>query len=437
MTRRQAGGDIQRREKGQMLFAQKRRCLLNGDVIDSKFQKKGKIMNEMMSSRDRVKTTMSHQQPDRVPVDFLATPEVWKKLVDHLQPDPSTVGASDFFDPTWEAILRHFQVDCRVLSYDQFCTPPEKILHPGAEIEWWDVLSRSTPNRMWRQRLPDGILYDIWSRRIRVVEHQLGAYEESDGWPLSDATSVEDLKSHPWPEPDWWDFSPLPEILNQLDAHHPYHIRFRIGSVFETAWQIRGMQEMLMDLALNPDIPLYIMDRLTELYLENMRRVLDIAGRRLDMIYFYDDVATQNSLMMSPEMWRKFIRPRHAKLIELAKSYNKPVMYHCDGAIYPLIPELIDLGIDLLNPIQTDAKGMEPERLKNEFGDRLSFHGGVDIIKTLPRGTPADVIAEVKERVRVLGRGGGYVLASSHHIQPDTPVENVVAMYQVSSRYRM
>jgi uroporphyrinogen decarboxylase len=103
------------------------------------------------------------------------------------------------------------------------------------------------------------------------------------------------------------------------------------------------------------------------------------------MVYFYDDVATQNSLMISPQMWRKFVRPCHIRLIELAKSYNLPVMYHCDGAIYPLISEIIELGVDLLNPIQTDAKGMAPQRLKDEFGNRLSFHGGIDIIKTLPR----------------------------------------------------
>ena len=139
---------------------------------------------------------------------------------------------------------------------------------------------------------------------------------------------------------------------------------------------------MLTDLALNPDIPLYIMDRITEVLLENTRRVLDLVGERLDMVYFYDDVATQNSLMVSPRMWRKYIRPYHAKLIELAKAYHIPVMYHCDGSIYRLIPELIDLGVDLLNPIQPDAKDMAGYRLKEEFGRRLSFHGGIDIIKT-------------------------------------------------------
>jgi uroporphyrinogen decarboxylase len=266
---------------------------------------------------------------------------------------------------------------------------------------------------MWRQQLPDGRLYDIWGRPINIVEHASGAYEEAAGWLFQTATSVEDIKTHLWPEPDWWDFSPLPAVIKQLDDYQEYHIRYRIGSVFESAWQLRGMQEFLMDLALKPEIPAYLMDRLTEIHVENTRRVLELAGDRLDMVYFYDDVATQNSLMISPQMWQKLVRPCHVKLIELAKAYNLPVMYHCDGAIYPLISDLID-----------------------EFGDRLSFHGGIDIIKTLPRGSVDDVTAEVRERVRVIGENGGYILASSHHIQPDTPIENVVAMYDVSQRYR-
>jgi uroporphyrinogen decarboxylase len=161
------------------------------------------------SPRERVKLALQHTEPDRVPVDFLATPEVWHELERQLDLEPDTVGASDYFDPAWEAILRHFEVDCRLLSYDQFCCPPDSIIHPGAVVEWWDVLTRSTPNRMWRQRLPDGRLYDIWGRPINIVEHASGAYEEAAGWLFQQAASVAEISNHPWPEPDWWDFDPL------------------------------------------------------------------------------------------------------------------------------------------------------------------------------------------------------------------------------------
>lgn len=386
------------------------------------------------SPRARAQTALRHQQPDRAPVDFLAAPEIWRRLVDRLGVDAAPPSDDAYFDPAWEAVLRHFDVDCRLLSYDQFFSPPSSVLKPGARLDWWGALSRSTPNRMWRQETPDGTSYDLWGHVIRIVENPTGAYEEYAVWPLAEAASLDDLKAYPWPEPDWWDFSTLPEVIHQMNTDAEHHIRFRIGSVFEVGWQLRGLQEMLMDLVLQPEIPKYIMERLTDVYVENTRRVLEIAGDRIDLVYFYDDVATQNGLMISDAMWREFIRPCHARLVEVAQKHGVPVMYHCDGAIYPLVGELIEMGVSVLNPVQADAAGMEPQRLKDQFGDRLSFHGGIDIIKTLPRGTPDDVRAEVRERVHVLGRDGGYIMASSHHIQSDTPLENVFAMYELGNR---
>jgi uroporphyrinogen decarboxylase len=196
------------------------------------------------------------------------------------------------------------------------------------------------------------------------------------------------------------------------------------------------MQEFLMDLAVQPEIPMYIMERLTEIHVENLERALGAAGDEIDMVYFYDDVATGRSLMISPSMYREMVRPCHARIVAVAKKFHKPVMYHCDGAVGSLIPDLIELGIDLLNPIQPDSPGMECQRLKREFGDRIGFHGGIDIIKTLPRGSVEDVRADVQERVRVLGENGGYVMCSSHHIQSDTPIENILAMYDPVLRCR-
>jgi uroporphyrinogen decarboxylase len=394
-----------------------------------------------MTPFERVQLALRHIEPDRVPVDFLATTEVWNKLIAHLNPlerraDADRIlAASEFVEPGREAIMRQFEIDVRLLSYDMFCAPPETAMKQGAFADWWISLARSTPNRMWVQYAPDGTWFDIWGVHYRRVEHEFGAYQEFASFPLSDATSLAELRAHPWATPDWWDFSPVPRVIQTLDPQHEYYWRFRIGSVFEIAWALRGMQEFLIDLASQPEFPQYIMERLTEVYLENTRRMLEIAGEHIDMVYFYDDVATQNSLMISKQMWQEYVRPHHAKLIDLAHSFGKKVMYHCDGAIYPLIPELIELGVDLLNPIQPDAKGMDSRRLKEQFGDRLCFHGGVDIIKTLPRGTREEVIAEVRERVNVLGKGGGYILCSSHHIQPDTPVENVLTMYEPGLRY--
>lgn len=396
-----------------------------------------------MTPFERVVTALAHCEPDRVPVDFLVTPEVWNKLIAEIKPElpawsaDGRVDGALFVEPAREAVMRHFEIDVRLLSYDMFCAPPPAAMKQGAVVNWWISLARSTPNRMWVQYVPDGTWYDIWGSHYRRVENEYGAYQEFASFPLSTATTPEELEAHPWPTSDWWDFSPIPDLLETLDPQHNYYWRFRIGSVFEIAWALRGMQEFLIDLAAQPEFPQFIMDKLSAVYLENTRRVLELAGDRIDMVYFYDDVATQNSLMISKQMWREYVRPHHQKLIDLAHSYGKKVMYHCDGAIYPLIPELIELGVDLLNPIQPDAKGMDSRRLKTEFGNQLCFHGGVDIIKTLPRGTRDEVIAEVRERVNILGENGGYIMCSSHHIQGDTPLANIFTMYDPVLRSRL
>jgi uroporphyrinogen decarboxylase len=389
----------------------------------------------MISSRERVNRALEHMIPDRTPVDFLAVPDIWEKLVN--QEERSSLNQDDlpFFDPAWERVLQSFEIDCRIISYDQFCDPPDAVLSPGSKIAWFSSLARSTPNRMWRQVTPDNRILDIWGRIFQIVENPDGNYEGLASFPLEDSQTLSDLKDFTLPDPDWWNFSQLPELLAQLDQKHQYHIRYRIGSVFEVAWQLYGLEKFLLDLAIDPQLPVYLMEKLTDIYVEKTRRVLTIGGDRIDMVYFYDDVATQNALMISKQMWVKFIRPHHAKIIEVAKSFNKKIMYHCDGALYPLIPDLIDLGIDVLNPIQADAKEMDPEKLKREFGDRLCFHGGIDIVQTLPKGSPEDVQREIKTRIKQLGSNGGYVMASSHHIQAETPIENVRAMYELSIRY--
>jgi uroporphyrinogen decarboxylase len=174
------------------------------------------------------------------------------------------------------------------------------------------------------------------------------------------------------------------------------------------------------------------MDRFTDIYIENTRRVIEAAGGLLDMVYTYDDVGMQEGLLLSPRMWRQYILPRHGRLNSAIRDAAHPVkiMYHSCGAVFPLIKAFIqDMGIDVLNPLQPRAAGMDMGRIKAEFGDRLSFHGAVDIQHTLPHGTPADVQAEVLDRCRVLGRDGGYICTSAHYIQADTPLRNIIALY--------
>jgi uroporphyrinogen decarboxylase len=391
-------------------------------------------MSQRFTHQERVWTTIRHEETDYIPCDFAATTEVWNLLINHFQPEITGMEDLYWLEPQREAILRQLGVDCRIFSYDMFCAPPENVVKPGAQVDWWSTTIRSTPNRMWRQIMPDGTLYDIWGVHYRVEQHLYGEYEGYSSWVLGDATSAGDLKGYSWPRPDWWDFSELPAMIDRLQQDGPFHVRFRVGSFFEQAWALRGLEQFMLDFALDPTIPEYIMDRLLEVHLANLETVLQLAGDKLDMVYTYDDVATQNSLLISPEAWRRLVKPRHQKILDLIHRYNKPAMYHCDGAVAPLIPELIEIGVNVLNPIQPDSRGMEPAGLKAKYGQQLTFHGGVDIIKTLPRGSVEQVRQEVRARAQVLGAGGGYIMCSSHHIQPDTPLENVLAMYDPDLR---
>jgi uroporphyrinogen decarboxylase len=383
---------------------------------------------------ERVHAALEHRQPDRVPVDFLATPEIWGRVIERVRPDSTGIPGGEFFEAEREALLRHLEVDCRVISYDMFCAPPDRLVPAGAEVSWWTSPARSTPNRAWRLRLPDGRERDIWGHELRTVTHEGIAYEEYASWPLASAESVADLAKFDWPEPDWWDFGPVRQVIDALDSGGRSHLRFRAGSVLELAWQLRGLEQFMMDLALEPEMAGYMMDRLTEVHVENTRRVLELARDRIDMIYFYDDVGAQDSLLLSKPMWRELIRPRHARIIEAARSFGAKVMYHTDGAVRTLLPEIIDMGVDVLNPVQPSARDMAPADLKRDFGERLCFHGGIDIVNALRVGTPDDVRAEARERVATLGAGGGYIMCSSHHIQADSPIDNVLALYELDLR---
>lgn len=389
---------------------------------------------QFSTSRARVRQSLAHKLPDQTPVDFLSVSEVWNLLAKHFDIPSPELCDSDFFNPAWETVLQKLHVDCRVISYDQFCTMPERYLQPGGTVSWWDSYNRSTPNRMWRQITPDGKIRDIWGHIFKSFEYPYGWREELAEYPLHSAVTIHDLQSYSWPDPDWWDFSGLPELLTTLDEGGEKHIRYRVGSVFEMTWQLFGMEDFFIRMAEDPDIPCYVMEKLTDIQVEVASRAIAAADHRIDMLYFYDDVATQRSLLVSKAMWHKYIRPYHQRIAKLASENNMPVMYHCDGAIRSLIPDLLEMGISVLNPVQGDAVGMEFERLKEDFGEVMTFHGGVDINHILPHGNSAEIHQAVKNCVDTLGKNGGYILAGTHHIQANTPIQNIEAMYQIDIR---
>ena len=369
------------------------------------------------SHRERVNKAIAFKRLDRTPRDFAAVPEVWKKLSDYF-------GVEDRNE-----ILKCLDVDCRIVSYDSFCQ------HPGVDSSQVDAVAsmeRSSVGGMWRKVEPDGSNRDIWGAHRRRVPHKYGEYDEFVSFPLEDARSVDDLKKYKWPQPDWWSFDNLRSFINELNDSAVYNIRYRVGSVFETSWSLYNFEKFQLDLALNPEMPLYVMKRVAEVHIENLRAVLNIAGDLIDIVYFYDDIASQEGLLISPQMYEKFLQPFHQEIIDIAHSYGKPTMMHCCGSVYSMIERFIDMRLAILNPIQPSAKNMNPEKLAEEFGGRIAFHGGIDVQNLLPNASPDQVKERVEYTTELLGENGGYIIAASHHIQADVPIKNVLAMYGIS-----
>jgi len=247
--------------------------------------------------------------------------------------------------------------------------------------------------------------------------------------PLREANTVAEVEAHSWPDPDDWVMEPLsPErkvYLNSFSVLSP-----NIPPIFITLSEMMGMDVALMNLLLAPAVVEAAIARIAEISLEVQRRALDTYGDTIHQVRIWDDVADQRNLIFQPELWRKFFLPQLAKAFDLAKSYGLIVHYHCCGAMSEIIPDLIDIGMDVLEPCQVHLPGMEPERLKREYGRHITFWGGVNTQRTLPFGIPNEVRQEVRERVRVLGRGGGYVLSPDHSLLQDVPPENIVALYE-------
>lgn len=346
-----------------------------------------------LTPRQRVRAAINHREPDRVPFDFWAVPEVCAALRDYLGLE------------TDEQVLHLLGIDCRLVAPDY--------VGPAPRLQ------------------PDGAYFDAWGTHRRKVANDFSTYDEYASFPLAEAQTVAEVETwQGWPAPAHWDVSTLKDKILTLNRRAPYHLRYEVGGIFEWAWGLYGLERFLVDLKRRPKVPCAIMDCFTDLYIANVSRVLEAADGLLDMVYTYDDVGIQSGLMMSPQMWRTFILPRHQRLNAAIRRYPVKIMYHSCGAIYPLIGAFADeMAIDVLNPLQPRAASMHLARIKREFGGRLAFHGGIDIQHTLPHGAPADVQTEVQARCRVLGQGGGYICASAHYIQADTPLENILALY--------
>lgn len=349
-----------------------------------------------MNSRERIVTAVEHRQPDRVPIMLHFAPEVKARLRKRLGLDEQ-----GFWQWCGQDMV---QVSPRF---------PKAV----SDVDYADPTIEVTP---------DGLYVDIWRVPFRRVCLDEQTYVELAGRPpLAHAETAGDLDRHSWPSADDWDYS---NIAGDLAANAQFAVRGHSRGFFEIAHFMRGMEDFLIDLALRPEFACDLMDRIAGYLLARSRRILE-AGRGQYTIFEYnDDMASQRSLFMSPAMWRKYIKPRMAPFCDLAREYGAKLRYHCCGSCREIIPELIEIGVDILNPVQPLADGMDPFELKQLFGERITFDGGIDTQQLLPNASTREVRAHTRRMVDVVGRQGGYILGGSHNIQSDCPDENIIAM---------
>ena len=368
-----------------------------------------------MTSRERVLTALNHQEPDRVPLDIgggsstTIVVEGYVKLKDHL----GISGKTQIMNKTFrlatldEKILKRLGSDCRPLGIKPPVnwTPPEP---PSRDcfIDIWGIT--------WRKAF---YLNDCY-------------YWELYRSPLAEA-SVEALERYPWPDPlDPGFTGGLADEAKELSESTNYAI---IGdSSFKSFWELgfmlRGLEQMFKDLVANPEFVKALMEKLLEINIAGTGKFLDAVGPYIQVFRTADDLASQRNLLMSPVTYRNLLKPYYKRYFDFIRSKtDAKIFYHSCGNVTGIIDELIDTGIDILNPVQVSAIG-DTAVLKAKFRDKITFWGGIDTQNILPFGSVKDVEKEVKQRIRDLAPGGGCVLAAVHNIQPDVSPENVLAM---------
>jgi uroporphyrinogen decarboxylase len=356
-----------------------------------------------MKHRERVLMALHHEEPDRCPMQIGFTPEFASRLKDDLG-----LTDEDFHNPHGGGNTYVLE---RTLDEDMLLT----------SVGW--------ANSYYATEVysKDGVSYtDEWGVGWKNVEYETrfgkGRYTEIVGHPLADDDAID---SYQLPDPN------RPELYDEAERvikeykDEYWIVGVTVTTIFETAWALRGYERTLMDLAVHPDFIEKLFDIPFNYHLTAAKKLVEMG---VDMIWIGDDVGAQDRMLISPETWRRFFKPRMATFISTLKSINPDVKiaYHSDGNIYPIIPELIEIGLDVLNPIQPQS--MDPEKLKREYGDKLCFWGSVDEQYTLPFGTPAEVEKEVTTRLKTLGKNGGLIIGPTHHVQLDTSLENFWAL---------
>jgi uroporphyrinogen decarboxylase len=345
-----------------------------------------------MTSRERVAANYERKPTDRLPLDFYATAESKAKIKKHL-------GIKND-----ETLLRRLGIDVRMPGGPQYVGPEPK-------------------------DLGNGLIKDMWGFVHKRVEYSGGTYNEIVKAPLSEAQSPRDIETYPLPMPhEVHDFSNVKDEIRKVNPDNRYWVRSLAGIYVETSRNMRGYEEFMVDLIERPGMAEAMIDKVLSWALEYAKLYLAAAGGLVDEIYSGGDLGTQKAPLISPRMYERFFLERDKKLYDTYKAFGVKTFHHSCGSVYPLIPGYVKAGVEVLN-FQRSAAGMNPETLKEEFGDRLIFNGGMDVQTIVRAGAADEVREEARYIAATLGEGGGFVFGPTHNIQVDAPVENVLAMY--------
>ena len=275
----------------------------------------------------------------------------------------------------------------------------------------------------------NGLLQNFWGERYVYNATPWGPMREDAKGALAEARSLDELAAFPWPDPDCLDRS---QLKTQCERYRDYALLYGFADIWQRPALVRGWEGMFVDMAERPEWVHFLSRKFTDFYLEDYTRAAEITGGRIDLYLVISDLGSQRGPLISTAMFRKFVAPYLKEMTDLIHRLGGRALYHSCGMIRPFIPDLIACGVDILDPIQPTCPEMQPESLKREFGEQLTFHGGIDMQNLLPKATPAQVAAEVRRYCEVLGKGGGYILAPAHLFQPDVPPENILAVYQAA-----
>ncbi len=376
------------------------------------------------ASRKRVLDTLSHREPDRIPFDLGSsieagiTTQAYSRFVDLMgieeEPDatlPNLFVEAAGFKTMPENVLRRLRIDTRGALIQLPAKPEPQIEFEGGTVSFTDE----------------------WG--IKWAKPESSLYVDPVDGPFRGGISHQILKDFSWPDPaDESRFAGLEKEAQRLRDTGCAVVMSLYGlGLFDMLHFLCGMEQAFINMAMEPAVIEDLLDRLTEFQSRQWEKMLEVVGDNVDVCLHSDDLGTQKGAMISADMYRALIKPSHTRLVNRIKKGAKggvKVLFHSCGSVRTLIPDLIETGIDALNPVQVSAAGMDSKELKDAFGSELTFWGGVDTQDVLPHGTPAQVKDEVKRRIDDLAPGGGFVFAAVHNIQADVPPENIQAMLE-------